>query len=151
MLEQKKRTAFTQSSSSLVGRVGLEPTTKGFRFAWLSPLPGLCLHRSCRLRWVPSSLYTFNSVFTLKLGSALPYVSPHLGFTEFDTIPYTVSTCKAHLRNMSPLLWPTELTPLKKWLYVVDFLGLKQSEKQAQNSKKVCSRCVVIYAPIFLT
>jgi len=57
--KQKKRTAFTQSSSSLVGRDRLELSTKGFRFVWLSPLPGLCLHRSCRLRWVPSSLYTF--------------------------------------------------------------------------------------------
>ena len=27
-----------------------------------------------QLRWVPSSLYTFNSTFTLKLGSALAWV-----------------------------------------------------------------------------
>jgi len=57
-----------------------------------------------QFRWVPSSLYTFRSAFTLRLRSALPYVLPHLGFTDFDTIPYTVSTCKAHLKNMSPLL-----------------------------------------------
>jgi len=56
-----------------------------------------------QLRRVPSSLYTFQSAFAPRLRSALPYVFPHLGFTEFDTIPYTVSTCKAHLRNMSPL------------------------------------------------
>jgi hypothetical protein len=34
--------------------------------------PGLCLHHSFHLRWVPFSLYTFNSAFALKLGSALP-------------------------------------------------------------------------------
>jgi len=28
----------------MVGRVGLEPTTKGFKFAWVSPLLGLCHH-----------------------------------------------------------------------------------------------------------
>ena len=56
------------------------------------------------LRRVPSSLYTFQSALALRLRSTLPYVLPHLGFIEFDTIPYTVSTCKAHLRNMSPLL-----------------------------------------------
>ena len=49
------------------------------------------------LRWVPSSLYTFNSTFILKLGSALAYAKVHLAFAEFDTIPYTVSTRKAHL------------------------------------------------------
>jgi len=39
-----------------------------------------------------------------KLGSALAYASLHLAFSDFDTIPYTVSTRKAHLKNMSPLL-----------------------------------------------
>ena len=57
-----------------------------------------------QLRWVPSSLYTFNSTFRLKLGSALAYASLHLAFADFDTIPYTVSKRKAHLKNMSPLL-----------------------------------------------
>jgi hypothetical protein len=90
--------------SLLVGPPGLEPGTKGFRFVQLSLLPGLCLHHSLRRRWVPSSLYTFRSDFSLRLRSALPYVLPHLGFTDFDTIPYTVSTRKAHLKNMSPLL-----------------------------------------------
>jgi len=52
---------------------------------------------------VPSSLYTFNNAFALKLGSALSYALLHLGFTEFDTIPYAVSKRKAHL-DMSPLL-----------------------------------------------
>ena len=47
---------------------------------------------------------TRSKCFRTKLRSALPYVLPHLGFTDFDTIPYTVSTCKAHLKNMSPLL-----------------------------------------------
>ena len=50
-----------------------------------------------RLRWVPSSLYTFNSTFTLKLGSALAYSLLNLAFSEFDTIPYAVSTHKAQL------------------------------------------------------
>lgn len=87
----------------MVGPVGLEPTTKGFGFVQLSLLPGLCLHRSFRLRRVPSSLYTFNNAFTLKLGSALPYALLHLGFSEFDTIPYAVSKRMAHF-HMSPLL-----------------------------------------------
>jgi len=52
---------------------------------------------------VPSSLYTFDSAVALTLGSALPYASLRLGFTEFDTIPYVVSPRKAHL-HMSPLL-----------------------------------------------
>ena len=50
-----------------------------------------------RLRWVPSSLYTFNSTFTLKLGSALAWIFLPLAFSEFDTIPYTVSTYMAQL------------------------------------------------------
>lgn len=33
-----------QLSTKLVGRVGLEPTTKGFPFVQLSLLRGLCLH-----------------------------------------------------------------------------------------------------------
>jgi len=37
----------------------------------------------------------------LELGSALAYASLHLAFADFDTIPYTVSTRKAHLKNMS--------------------------------------------------
>ena len=37
------------------------------------------------------------------LRSALPCASLPSGFTEFDTIPYTVSTYMAHL-HMSPLL-----------------------------------------------
>jgi len=50
-----------------------------------------------QLRWVPSSLYTFNSTFMLKLGSALAYSLLNLAFSEFDTIPYAVSTHKAQL------------------------------------------------------
>ena len=46
----------------MVGREWFEHSTKGFRFAWLSPLPGLCLHHCLRFRWVPSSLYTFNVI-----------------------------------------------------------------------------------------
>jgi len=42
--------------------------------------------------------------FLTKLGSALAYALLHLAFSDFDTIPYTVSTRKAHLKNMSPLL-----------------------------------------------
>ena len=49
------------------------------------------------LRWVPSSLYTFNSTFMLKLGSALAWIFLPLAFSEFDTIPYAVSTHKAQL------------------------------------------------------
>ncbi|OIM97420.1 hypothetical protein A9235_08815 [Polynucleobacter sp. MWH-Tro8-2-5-gr] len=50
-----------------------------------------------QLRWVPSSLYTFNSTFILKLGSALAWIFLPLAFSEFDTIPYAVSTHKAQL------------------------------------------------------
>ena len=50
-----------------------------------------------RFRWVPSSLYTFNSTFALKLGSALAYAFLHLAFSEFDTIPYAVSKRMAQL------------------------------------------------------
>jgi hypothetical protein len=42
--------------------------------------------------------------FLPKLGSALAYAWLHLAFADFDTIPCTVSTRKAHLKNMSPLL-----------------------------------------------
>jgi len=58
-----------------VGPPGLEPGTKGFGFVWLSPLPGLCLHHSLRFRGVPSILYTFNFIYTKKLGSVLPYAN----------------------------------------------------------------------------
>ncbi len=78
---------FTLVALLLVGPRGLEPRTKGFRFVLLSQLPGLCLHHMLyALRWVPSSLYTFNSTFILKLGSALAWVLLPLAFTEFDTI-----------------------------------------------------------------
>ncbi len=94
-----KRARIAASSYFLVGPHGLEPWTKGFWFVQLSLLPGLCLHRnsvSC-LRWVPSSLYTFNDTFASELGSALPYALLHVGFTDFDTIPYAVSKRMAQL------------------------------------------------------
>ena len=60
---KKKPLTEISGFSILVGRVGLEPTTKGFWFAWLSSLPGLCLHRMhVALRWAPSSLYTFPEI-----------------------------------------------------------------------------------------
>lgn len=50
----------TCSFLRVVGRVGLEPTTKGFRFVPISGLPGLCLrHSQQACRRAPSSLYTF--------------------------------------------------------------------------------------------
>jgi len=39
-----------------------------------------------------------------ELGSALAYARMHVAFADFDTIPCAVSTRKAHLKNMSPLL-----------------------------------------------
>jgi len=49
---------------NLVAPLGVEPSTNGFRFVMVSHLPGLCLHRNSfrRLRWVPSSLYTFQRI-----------------------------------------------------------------------------------------
>jgi len=41
---KKEDCFYTVLISILVGPVGLEPTTKGFWFVWLSSLPGLCLH-----------------------------------------------------------------------------------------------------------
>ena len=55
------------------------------------------------LRWAPSSLYTFNSIFILKLGSALAYASLHLAFTEFDAI-HARSFLPRCTIFMSPLL-----------------------------------------------
>lgn len=72
----------------------------GFPPPWTMPSP---YQRYNCFRWVPSSLYTFNKHFYLKLSSALPCAFLPSGFTEFDTIPYTVSTYMAHL-HMSPLL-----------------------------------------------
>jgi len=44
-VEAKKKDRFyTVFLEVLVGPVRLELTTKGFRFVWLSPLAGLCLH-----------------------------------------------------------------------------------------------------------
>ena len=86
------------NSNNLVGPPGLEPGTKGFRFVWLSPLPGLCLHHildknldGCRLVSTPSKC------FHTELGSALAYQSFDLAFSEFDTIPHAVSTHAAQL------------------------------------------------------
>ena len=59
---KKPLTSKISGLSILVGPPGLEPGTKGFRFVQLSLLPGLCLHHSFRLRWVPSSLYTFKVI-----------------------------------------------------------------------------------------
>ena len=59
----------------LVGRVGLEPTTKGFRFVQLSLLPGLCLRHITRDLGGRRLVSTPSAGSHPRLGSALAYLA----------------------------------------------------------------------------
>ncbi len=125
--KQKKPASLRASSVLLVAPLWVEHSTNGFWFVWLSPLPGLCLHHNNHydcIRWVPSSLYTFNKHFYLKLRSALPCALLPSGFTEFDTIPYPVSKDMAHLKYESAALTKHELRGLKLYFATTVFIML---------------------------
>ena len=68
------------------------PVCVTFTTPWTMPSPySLQNLGGCRL------VSTRSKCFHTKLRSASPYALLHLDFTEFDTIPYTVSSCKAQL------------------------------------------------------
>lgn len=89
----------------MVGLPRVELGTNGFGFVQLSLLSGLCLHHSHvalggrRLVSTPSTVPG-----APKLGSALPYALPHLGFTEFDDIHARGFPSWCTTFAMSPLL-----------------------------------------------